>query len=247
MNYYNEHDPKAAEWLRELIKAGHISNGEVDERSIEDVLPNDLRPFRQCHFFAGIGVWSLALRRAGISDDERIWTGSCPCQPFSQAGEGKGTADERHLWPALHWLIKQCQPELVLGEQVASALDWWDLVASDLEDCGYAAGASITTAGGFGGYHIRKRLYWVANANEHQQRQRRGHGAQTCQGAESERRPGDNGENIDWLDFTDGKRRPIEPGIMPMVDAYPGRVGLLRGYGNALDARQAEAFVRAAV
>lgn len=55
MNYYNEHDPKAAAWLRELIQAGEIPPGEVDERSIVNVQPADLVRFAQCHFFAGIG------------------------------------------------------------------------------------------------------------------------------------------------------------------------------------------------
>ena len=118
--YYNEHDPYAAQWLRNLIAAGHIAPGEVDERSIEDVRPQDLAGFSQCHFFAGIGVWSLALRSAGWPDDRAIWTASCPCQPFSAAGKGGGFADERHLWPALHWLIGQCRPQHVIGEQVAS-------------------------------------------------------------------------------------------------------------------------------
>lgn len=54
--YYNEIDPFATAWLRELMKAGHIAPGEVDTRSIEDVVPSDLAGFRQCHFFAGIGV-----------------------------------------------------------------------------------------------------------------------------------------------------------------------------------------------
>lgn len=62
--YYNEIDKYAAQWLRNLITAGLIADGVVDERSIEDVHPNDLREFTQCHFFAGIGVWSLALARA---------------------------------------------------------------------------------------------------------------------------------------------------------------------------------------
>lgn len=48
--YYNEIDPFAAEWLRELIKAGMIAQGEVDERSIEDVIPADLRGFGRHHF-----------------------------------------------------------------------------------------------------------------------------------------------------------------------------------------------------
>jgi DNA (cytosine-5)-methyltransferase 1 len=57
--YYNEIDPFAAAWLRELIRRNLICVGEVDERSIEVVQPDDLRGFIQCHFFAGIGVWSL--------------------------------------------------------------------------------------------------------------------------------------------------------------------------------------------
>jgi DNA (cytosine-5)-methyltransferase 1 len=164
--YYNEHDPFAAAWLRELIADGLIAPGEVDERSIEDVEPTELAGFRQCHFFAGIGVWSLALRQAGVPDDYPVWTGSCPCQPFSAAGKGAGFADERHLWPAFHWLIEQCGPELVLGEQVASkdGLAWLDLVSADLEASGYAFGAADTCAAGFGAPHIRQRLYWMADA-----------------------------------------------------------------------------------
>ncbi|MFZ1679544.1 MAG: DNA cytosine methyltransferase [Rhizobiaceae bacterium] len=162
--YYNEHDPKAAAWLRELIERGHIAPGVVDERSIEDVTPDDLAGFVQCHFFAGIGVWSYALRRAGWPDDRPIWTGSCPCQPFSAAGKGGGTADERHLWPAWFWLIDQCRPDVVFGEQVSSkdGLGWLDLVSADLEGAGYAIGALDSCAAGVGAPHIRQRLYFGA-------------------------------------------------------------------------------------
>lgn len=120
--YYNEIEPYAAEWLRNLIVAGLIAPGDVDTRSIEDVRPDDLRGYEQCHFFAGIGGWSYALRLAGVPDDRRIWTGSCPCQPFSAAGKGAGFADERHLWPAFFHLIRECRPERVVGEQVANNL-----------------------------------------------------------------------------------------------------------------------------
>ena len=167
-SYYNEIDPFAAEMLRNLIKAGHIAPGDVDERSIEDVRPDDLRGYAQCHFFAGVGVWSYALRRAGYSDARPIWTGSCPCQPFSTAGKGAGFADERHLWPHFHWLIEQCRPPIVLGEQVASkdGLAWLDLVSADLEGSGYTSGAVDTCAAGFGAPHIRQRPYWVAHAHD---------------------------------------------------------------------------------
>ncbi|GKL61900.1 DNA cytosine methyltransferase [Klebsiella pneumoniae] len=165
--YYNENNPFAAQWLRNLIAAGHIAPGEVDERSIEDVTPDDLRGFTQCHFFAGIGVWSHSLRLAGWPDDKPVWTGSCPCQPFSAAGKGDGFADERHLWPHFFHLISERRPQHVFGEQVAAgnANAWFDLVQADLEGLGYAFGLVPFTSAGIGAPHIRERAYWVAHAS----------------------------------------------------------------------------------
>ena len=164
--YYNEIDPYAAQWLRNLIAAGHIAAGDVDERSIVDVRPDDLRGYAQCHFFAGIGGWSYALRLAGWPDDRHVWTGSCPCQPFSLAGRRRGFADERHLWPEFHRLIAECRPPVALGEQVASADGrlWLAGVRADLEALGYGVGAADLCAAGVGAPHIRQRLWWVADA-----------------------------------------------------------------------------------
>ena len=163
--YYNEIDPYAAQWLRNLIAAGHIAAGDVDERSIEDVHPHDLKPYTQCHFFAGIGIWSLALRRAGWSDDRPVWTGSCPCQPFSTAGEGLGFDDSRHLWPAFAWLISERRPAVIFGEQVAGKAvePWIDLVQTDLETLEYAFGDVPFPSAGVGAPHIRDRSFWVAD------------------------------------------------------------------------------------
>jgi DNA (cytosine-5)-methyltransferase 1 len=159
--FYNEIDPYAAQWLRNLINKGHIAPGVVDERPIQEIEFWELQKYTQCHFFAGIGVWSYALRRAGWPDDQPIWTGSCPCQPFSQAGKQKGFSDDRHLWPYWEKLIAECKPSIIVGEQVASALEWLDLVSTNLEASGYAFGAADLCAAGFDGAHIRQRNYFV--------------------------------------------------------------------------------------
>ena len=164
MNYYNEFDAKTAAWLNELIRAGAIPAGDVDTRSICDVLPADIAGYDQCHFFAGIAGWSVALRLAGWPEDRPVWTGSCPCQPYSCAGKGKGDSDERNLWPQFYRLIRECRPERVFGEQVASAIGhgWLDGISADLEAENYACGAIVLGAHSVGAPHIRQRLYWVA-------------------------------------------------------------------------------------
>ena len=360
--YYNEIDRFAAAWLRELIKRNLIAPGEVDERSIADVRPDDLVGFDQVHFFAGIGVWSYALRQAGWPDDRPVWTGSCPCQPFSCAGKGAGFDDSRHLWPEMFRLINECRPVVVLGEQVASkdGLAWLDAVQTDLEGAGYASGAVDTCAAGFGAPHIRQRLYWMAHtegsgsrtglrdsgqgkerrnvvadergverlahalpAGRAERRASAGYGSSArsgkpcrmdnpvgagpqgqCWHGDDRDQPGrDDAEqggpaaeagatrgladayepglqpwerddqterywhtvaaksvngmhgparptnghwrDADWLFCRDGKWRPVEPGASPLAHGATARVGRLRGYGNAIVAPQAAAFIGA--
>lgn len=248
--YYNEIDPYAAQWLRNLIDAGHIAPGVVDERSIEDVCPADLAGFTQCHFFAGIGVWSLALRRAGWSDDRPVWTGSCPCQPFSVSGKGTGFADERDLWPSWHHLIRERRPAVVFGEQVASpaAAPWIDRVHDDMEALDHAFAAVVFPAAAVKAWHIRKRTYWVAQSRRHGRRE---DGRDAAQGAGAHRlghqadQPGHASSVVDWTRCIDGKSRPTEPGSFPLVDEAPARVGRLRAYGNAIDAEAARVFIQA--
>jgi DNA (cytosine-5)-methyltransferase 1 len=354
--YYNEHDKFAADWLRNLIKAGLIADGEVDTRSIVDVRPGDLRGFGQCHFFAGIGGWSYALRSAGWADGAPVWTGSCPCQPFSLAGAQRGFADERHLWPVWRELIRECNPAIVFGEQVASATEWLGLVRSDLEALGYAVGALPIQAASAGADHLRDRYWFVADdgsgrcagsdRREGEQPRRTeafrtGHSshlgiadcggrAQGQQAAEAvghwnsaiatsggvhmvnpsrftEREPNDEGNAfadggearsvpcgasnpidvghpigtragrdggngrspegassgeghsdgrggdapepsgaaLDWVIGADGKARRVKSGIRLLAHGVPNRVGLLRGFGNAIDHRPAAAFIEA--
>ena len=372
--YYNDNDPKAVAWLRELIKAEVIANGDVDDRSITDIKPSDLEGYTQVHLFAGIGGWSYALRLAGWPDDRPVWTGSCPCQPFSVAGKRGGLDDSRHLWPAFRWLIAQCEPTTIFGEQVASKAGraWLSGVRADLEAMEYGVGAADLCAAGIGAPHIRQRLFWVAESGRESSRGsicRRGEGSAKdgCRASgesggsgnhsrlgntesNDQRRaplPGAHGEgksaggsssnsrmaNADgcatkrgltrpnerkiqgidedgliglgnstgerehgrsretegsvnqergeprvpsrnsgqgdalptgraarrggarnrlspwgsgiYIPCADGKARRIEPGIEPLVNGLPGRVGLLRGYGNAIVPQVAAAFVMA--
>jgi len=159
--YYNENEPFAAKWLRNLIDKGLIAPGDVDDRSIEDVQASDLDGYCQCHFFAGIGGWSYALRLAGWPDDRPVWTGSCPCQPFSTAGKHRGTDDDRHLWPEFVRLIGQCKPPTVFGEQVggASGFKWLVAVCVDVEVLGYAFGSASLPACATGSPHERQRFF----------------------------------------------------------------------------------------
>lgn len=291
--YYNEIDPFAAAWLQNLIDAGCIAPGVVDTRSIEEVTANDLKGFTQCHFFAGIGVWSYALRCAGWPDSRPVWTGSCPCQPFSQSGKRRGFNDPRHLWPTWFYLVSQCRPHVIFGEQVASkdGLTWFDAVQLDLEEAEYAVAVIDLCAAGFGAPHIRQRLFWVADADSQRmetpvecgERGRiefangcsliglahtdneqlpltlpaRGHEdisrqwnknseALAGSGSDSNASPVNSfWRDADWLFCRDGKWRPVKPGIKPLVNGAPGRVGQLRAYGNAIVAPVAETFIRA--
>jgi DNA (cytosine-5)-methyltransferase 1 len=309
--YYNEFDPKAAAWLRELIKAGLIADGDVDTRSITDVRADDLAGYCQCHFFAGIGGWSLALRLAGWPDDRPVGTGSCPCQPLSCAGQRKGHADERHLWPAFYGLIAERRFAAVFGEQVASkdGREWFAGVRADLEELGYACGGADLCAAGVGAPHRRQRLFWVADmfgaglerfgGHERDGREpgrkrtqaagyaaaggatggmadsadagqrgepdgaegRRESGGDcgmgnAASGGCGERRdatqPGRGGyaDSAGWarcdiLPCRDGKARRVEAGTFPLAYGVPGRMGLLRGYGNAIVPQVAAEFVRA--
>ena len=344
--YYNEIDPFAAAWLRRLIAAGKIAPGEVDERSIEDVSADDLAGFRQCHFFAGIGGWSLAVRQAGVPDDYPVWTGSCPCQPFSTAGTGKAMEDERHLWPDFARLIEERGPAIVFGEQVSNkaAGPWLDSVQADLEAMDYAFACISFPSASVGAPHIRDRAYWIAesagftaddirmeytdglrqpgeprcgnreakggadilsaaggladcdgngrNKGRESEPKSGGYGAigdgaagglgdTNCnpgrgdtgaipgkEGSSDSERPedwpvsdghttaGETSDSMptngywgapDWLFCRDAKWRPVESGSFPLADGVSSRVGVIRGYGNAIVVPQARIFIEAAL
>ena len=296
MVYYNENDPKLVSWLRGMIENKQLPYGVVDDRSIEDVKPSELFEYDRCHFFAGIAGWALALAQAeakGCKFKTPIWTGSCPCQPFSTSGKRKGFADHRHLYPQWEWHIKQCRPATIFGEQVASNFgkDWLSHVFNSLEKLDFAMWATDLCAASVGSPQIRQRLYFCAKDNrlEHCDSKRTQrhintqaekirpssniplkHASTDCLSRVSntegnsnkplsifnrERgREGQglrsfwyrkNGEYPAYLQFKDGKARPIEPRISPLADGVSHRMVKLRGYGNAIVPQVAQAFILA--
>lgn len=164
---YNEIDGYCCDWLQNLMDAGHIMPGRIDNRSIADLTPDDVAGYERVHFFAGIAGWDLALTIAGWPRGKPIWTGSCPCQPFSAAGKRKGAADERHLWPEMRRLIAARRPVCVAGEQVASkdGRVWLTGIRVDLEAMAYASWSVDACSAGVGAPHIRQRIWWLADTD----------------------------------------------------------------------------------
>lgn len=245
--YYNEFNLKAAERLRALIAAGLIAPGEVDTRSIELVKPDDIRGFAQCHFFAGIGGWSLAMRYAGWDDDRPAWTCSCPCQPYSHASVGhggaKGQGDERDLWPVFFPLARECGPDTIFGEQVGAAIGWgwWDRAAMDMEGEAYAVSAALLRADAYQARHERKRLYWVADAGR---KRREGHKSIQRLPVAAQASLTEYGDTVARAGRAlDGDFSNLLPsdGLSVVLERAS-----LHGYGNALHIGTAIAFIQAA-
>jgi DNA (cytosine-5)-methyltransferase 1 len=260
--YYNDNDGFAADWCRNLIRDGLVTPGTVDSRNIEEVKPHDLDEYDRCHFFAGVAGWDLALQLAGWPADAPVWTGSCPCQPYSLAGKRLGDKDPRNLWPEFCRLIRECHPPVVLGEQVASAVGqgWLDRVFADLERENYACGAAVLGAHSVGAPHIRQRLFWVAYSSGQRLLWEKRTDATGVP-------PGMSGPGFEsGCRYFHGRRISAEPGAFPLANGIPAKLGLgepallrmarraranqagrLKAYGNSIVPQLAATFVRAAI
>lgn len=125
-----------------------------------------------------------------------ILTGGFPCQPFSVAGQRKGSADDRYLWPEMLRAIREIQPGWIVGENVAGLLSMVqpgseitvesqaslfeaadketlleqeyvvETVCRDLECEGYSVQPILIPACAVGAPHRRDRIWFVANRTD---------------------------------------------------------------------------------
>lgn len=121
--YYNEIDANCLSVLEKHISDGWINPGYIDRRSIVDVGVDDVRNYREAHFFAGIGGFALGFARAAAQTNAVVWSGGFPCQDLSLAGRRKGLVGERSgLYFEFHRLIAGVLPDYVVIENVPGLL-----------------------------------------------------------------------------------------------------------------------------
>jgi DNA (cytosine-5)-methyltransferase 1 len=200
------------------------------------------------------------LRIAGWEDDRAVWTGSCPCQPFSRAGKRKAQSDDRHLWPQWSRLIQELRPAIIFGEQVEAAIacGWLDEVANDLETKDYAFGASVLSTLAVEIPDNRERIFFVGNCEYDGW-----DGPKAVGGTTTSIHCSEEGENItiepsgagasrvlsygdiQWKKYPHGKTKAVKPGICLLADGVPSRVAEIHALGNAINPEIAARFIRA--
>lgn len=106
------------------------------------------------------------LNWASLGDIDII-TAGYPCQPFSHAGQRKGTEDERHIWPYIKKGIGILRPSLVILENVRGHLSLgFKEVLQELTEIGYDAVWTVVRASDVGAPHQRARLFIIAQPSD---------------------------------------------------------------------------------
>ena len=157
-----------------------------------------------------------------------IICGGYPCQPFSHAGKRNGTADPRHLWPAMHNAICQLRPSYALMENVRGHLSMgFGDVLADLAKIGYDAEWQCIPAAAVGALHKRDRVFIVAYPNSSR---RNGNGQPSRQ---KKTQPKFASSSTHFTKH-DKQEWETEPNVGRVANGIPNRVDRLRGLGNAV-------------
>ena len=95
-------------------------------------------------------------------------TAGFPCQPFSVAGQRKGTDDERWIWGDIARVIRQVGPCFVFLENVPGLLTnsgGYGTVLGDLAGLGFDAEWGVFSAAEVGAPQLRKRVFILAHSS----------------------------------------------------------------------------------
>ncbi len=155
--------------------------------------------------------------------------GGFPCQPFSSAGDRRGTEDERWLWSSFARAICVLRPRFVVVENVANfhCFDAFGRVLHDLHDRGFDAEWSTVSACSVGAPHSRPRVFFIAYPH----------------GEGKPLRPVD-AEVAGLRAFAGAVWPEPDPRSVRVADGIPRRVDRARALGNAVVPQVAEVVGR---
>jgi DNA (cytosine-5)-methyltransferase 1 len=184
-----------------------------------------------------------------------VLTGGFPCQPFSQAGRRRGTADNRYLWPEMFRVIQLTKPTWVIAENVGGFVTWneglvLEQVCTDLESENYEVQTFIIPAVSVNAPHRRERVWIVANSQGGNPsdppsiRRENGvgmlselHRPETRIGEREGLRSHRRWEGESWVE--------VATRICRVDDGIPGRLDRIKSLGNAIVPQVAEQIMRA--
>jgi DNA (cytosine-5)-methyltransferase 1 len=183
------------------------------------------------------------VREVGAKNLERVdlVCGGFPCQPWSTAGERRGTDDDRHLWPEMARIVSELRPRWVVGENVLGLFGpQLDSCAADLESEGYAVWPVVLPACGFDAPHRRERIFIIAgrliNVADADSAGSQGRNSAKLRERPRERSSGESGAS----EPAAAAIWQPEPGVGRVANGVPRRVDRLRSLGNAVVPQVAE-------
>lgn len=111
------------------------------------------------------------VKSESVREPVDVISGGFPCQPFSNAGKRRGTADDRFLWPEMLRVISEIKPRFVVAENVPGLLSIdaglvFERVLSEMESIGYEVLPLHYPAAGVGAPHKRDRVFIIAHVDD---------------------------------------------------------------------------------